>query len=95
MAKKKRQGVQGMRFGHRAPASSYGKQADTKRDRIKPGTPLDQEERVAWALTRLRSARSRAAAHPNDTALRLAVESRRKEWETELHVLDILKQRRA
>lgn len=93
--KKKRRGVQGMTFAMRAARSSYGKQADRKADRFKIGTPLTQEERVAFALTRLRSARSRAAAHPDDTALRLAIESRRQEWERELLALERINARRA
>jgi hypothetical protein len=93
--KKKRRGVPGMKFKMRAARSSYAKQADPKGDRFKIGTPLTQEERVQYALTRLRSARARAAAHPDDAALRVAVESRRKEWERELLALERVNARRA
>lgn len=79
----------------RAAASSYGRvEKHPKRDRWKAGEPITQEERVSIALTRLRSARSRAAAHPTDVVLRAAVEARHAEWQLAQLALDRMIERR-
>ena len=81
--------------GSRRAASSYGTTEKRKGDRWKPGRALSQEEHVSMALARYRAAVIRSNSNPDDVALRLAVESRRKEWRDEQYALEQLNQRRA
>lgn len=87
--------MRGKGKGVRAPASSYGRVEKRTGDRWKPGKAITQEERVSMALARFRAAVGRSAAHPDDVALRLAVEARRTEWRDEQYALEQLNQRRA
>jgi hypothetical protein len=85
--------------GNRAERSSYGPTHRKKKTGAQPekGRKLPkvtQEERVGWALTRVRSMRSRVAAHPEDQVLRLALASRMAEYERERLTLERLTQRK-
>jgi hypothetical protein len=85
--------------GNRAERSSYGLMHRKKKTAAKPVArkqpAVTQEERVGWALTRVRSMRARLAAHPEDQVLRLALASRIAEYERERLTLERITQRLA
>jgi hypothetical protein len=84
--------------GNRSERSSYGPMHRKKKTGAKPEQrkqpKVTQEERVGWALTRVRSMRSRVAAHPTDTLLRAALAARQADYERERLALDRINQRR-
>jgi hypothetical protein len=85
---------------NRAERSSYGtmhrKKKKTGAKPVARKQPtVTQEERVGWALTRVRSMRARLAAHPEDQVLRLALASRIAEYERERLTLERITQRLA
>lgn len=72
----------------RAARSSYGRVVRPPgRPAIHGLPPVQQIERVEWALARLSGAYRRAALHPDDAALKMAVTARREEYEHEKHLL--------
>jgi hypothetical protein len=78
--------------------SSYATIKRRKKSNAKPVArkqpTVTQEERVGWAMARVRSLRMRLVAHPEDQVLRLALASRVAEYERERLTLERLAQRR-
>lgn len=64
-------------------ATTYRHKKTGAKPTVRKQPPITQEERIAWALTRVRSMRSRVAAHPDDSTLRAALAARQAEYERE------------